>query len=156
MMKARDIRLRFAQRFKQNKVGCWLWHGSICAVSGYARIGSYNKTLYAHRVSWEMFQGAIPAGMMVCHKCDVRHCVNPNHLFLGTAKDNMQDALKKGRLNPPKWRCDETHPSAKLTNKQVREIRKSNKSAFFLAKKYGVFFRTIYAVKLRKSFRDVK
>lgn len=53
--------------------------------------------LYAHRVSWELFRGPIPNKLFVLHKCDNKNCINPDHLFLGTAKDNIHDCIRKGR-----------------------------------------------------------
>jgi hypothetical protein len=77
---------------------------SECVVSpystngtGYAKLERKGKTLYHHRIAYEETYGPIPEGMQVCHKCDVRNCINPEHLFLGTAKDNMQDCKDKGR-----------------------------------------------------------
>ena len=69
--------------------GCWLWLGFI-SPDGYG-------TRLAHRRAWELARGPIPDGMLVCHRCDVRHCVNPDHLFLGTHLDNMRDMIRKGR-----------------------------------------------------------
>ena len=89
---------RFHEKYVPvTETGCWIWTRSKCR--GYGRI-SYNGTgKMAHRISWEIHCGPIPEGMLVLHKCDVPACVNPEHLFLGTYKDNTQDAIKKGRLH---------------------------------------------------------
>lgn len=73
---------------------CWLWNKAIDK-AGYGRFGS--GSLYSHRESYKLFIGAIPEGMLVCHKCDIRTCVNPEHLFLGTYDDNNQDMIAKKR-----------------------------------------------------------
>lgn len=77
--------------------GCWIWIGRT-STNGYGRIGiGRNKQYAAHRVSWEHYRGPIPAGMIVCHKCDTPLCINPNHLFIGTHADNARDRDRKGR-----------------------------------------------------------
>ena len=82
---------------KVNKTDtCWLWTASS-RTDGYGVIGIEGKTKSAHRVSWQLTYGDIPDGLYVCHHCDNKLCVNPNHLFLGTAKDNTQDMIQKGR-----------------------------------------------------------
>lgn len=90
--------------------GCILWMGPV-GNHGYGNF-HYNKTLYlTHRAAYEIFKGPIPDGMMVCHTCDVKICINPEHLFLGTSFDNMADMARKGRQ------------SRKLTDEDVRQIR---------------------------------
>lgn len=93
---------RFESKFEKVD-GCWEWMGYRNR-TGYGGIGvplsgrnSYFVQRYAHRVSWELYRGPIPDKICVCHRCDNPSCVNPDHLFLGSRKDNTQDMVKKGR-----------------------------------------------------------
>lgn len=74
---------------------CWLWKGSVS--QGYGATYFRGHLTRAHRASWIMANGEIPKGKIACHKCDVPLCVNPDHIFIGTHKDNMQDMISKGR-----------------------------------------------------------
>lgn len=76
--------------------GCWLW-GKCLQSKGYGQFWKDGKVVYAHRASWEIYRGAIPAGLDVLHHCDVPSCVNPAHLFLGSHQENMRDMVQKGR-----------------------------------------------------------
>jgi hypothetical protein len=75
--------------------GCWEWRG--CLSSGYGMASYRGKKMMAHRAAWVMTFGEIPVGYLVCHKCDNHPCVRPDHLFLGTPRDNMIDMYSKGR-----------------------------------------------------------
>ena len=76
---------------------CWLWQGPCFKDNGYGRAFHDGHRQPAHRVAWELTNGPIPDGLFACHHCDVKPCVRPSHLFLGTQKDNMQDWTKKGK-----------------------------------------------------------
>ncbi len=84
--------LKYGLTTIDSESGCVLW-GKTFFENGYGRY----KDKRAHRVSWELTNGVIPNNLLVLHRCDVRNCINPNHLFLGTQYDNMQDMIKKGR-----------------------------------------------------------
>ena len=108
---------RFMAKIVIREDGCWEWIGGK-APGGYGvfQVGTFAepKVVRAHRWSYEHFVGPLPAGMHACHKCDFPSCCNPEHLFPGTAKDNAQDAARKGRNGAPK----------KLTPDQVDDIRR--------------------------------
>ena len=111
--------------------GCWLWLGKITP-GGY---GSH-KDRAAHRISYEAHVGPIPDGHLVCHKCDTRLCINPDHLFTGMYADNHDDMRRKGRQS-----AGETHGSAKLNKEKVTEIRShilAGLSQSKIAKLYGI------------------
>jgi hypothetical protein len=119
---------------------CWLWIACKCH-GGYGQYFSRPKQVSAHRFSWMHFNGDIPIGLKVLHKCDVRACVNPEHLFLGSSKDNSVDMVKKGRSAR-----GERQGLSKLSSQDVADIRnqysrgrsKSEFSLYGLAKRYGV------------------
>jgi hypothetical protein len=81
---------------------CWEWTASL--QGGYGRIRVGARLLMAHRYSYQLSNGEIPPGMLVCHKCDNPKCINPSHLFLGTAEDNAHDKVNKKRYKAPQKR----------------------------------------------------
>ncbi len=126
--------------------GCWLWIGAAWSL-GYGHMcrkidgKSINKA--AHRFSWEYHVGPIPERMQVLHKCDVPSCVNPDHLFIGTQQDNVDDMTRKGRQVKLKG---EESGMAKLTDARVLYIRKSKKTRRELSAELGVSLSTITQV----------
>ena len=89
--------------------GCWLWVGSMDGKVGYGLMTLEKKTMGAHRASWILHNGEIPKGMLICHKCDVRLCVNPNHLYVGTYTDNARDTVKRNRGKTGFTHCKRGH-----------------------------------------------
>lgn len=130
--------------------GCWLWVRSLNS-NGYGQLSRNGKQHQAHRYSWALHNGPIPAGLYVCHRCDTRACVNPEHLFLGTALDNMQDMKRKGRERHP-GRKGEANPEAKLNAASVLAIRAalaSGERPVSLAAQYGVTTSLVSHIKRR-------
>lgn len=99
---------------------CWEWQAAR-QPTGYGAVWLGRRVAISHRVAWTLTNGPIPNGKHVCHHCDNPPCCNPEHLFLGTDDDNMRDKEQKGRANHSH---SEARPSAKLTNDDVREIRR--------------------------------
>lgn len=112
---------RFWARVQKSE-GCWLWTGAFDGV-GYGKLNHQGCRWGAHRMAYALSKGAIPGGMLVCHHCDVRACCRPEHLFLGTYADNAGDCVKKGRARGGSL-PGAKHPSAKMTDDTVREIRR--------------------------------
>lgn len=150
MSAKRTMKTSFEDRYiPEPNSGCWIWLGKM--FSGYGQMGHR----FAHRVSFEKHKGSIPRGIYVCHSCDVKICVNPDHLFLGTQKVNLQDMASKGRgvgnsKTPGHLRC-----KAKLTPEKVIEIRASTDGTCALAAKYGVHRQTILRVRTRESYSAI-
>lgn len=134
--------------------GCLEWGGHRLP-NGYG----YYSHRYVHRLSYEINFGDIPPGMLVCHKCDNPPCFEPSHLFVGTHKDNAQDCVRKGRNSRPPRHSGETHRSARLTEADVREIRRQRDRYGIkfseLARVFGVKKQAVRAAAIRKTWRHV-
>jgi len=136
--------------------GCWMWQAQIDR-DGYGRFRYKGKTQRAPRVAYQLLVGIIPTGLFVLHTCDVRSCVNPNHLYLGTQADNIRDRDGRGRKGYNSCAKGEKHGRAKLTENQVIEIKKNNSdSDIALASQYGVTRSAIYHIRKGYNWKHVR
>jgi hypothetical protein len=137
--------------------GCWLWLGAI-DVAPRLPYGKFwdkrvGRSVVAHRASWMMFRGDIPAGKKVLHRCDVAACVNPEHLFLGSPRENTQDMIRKGRNAPMVATRRGTNSNFnKLTPEQVRSIRSSEGKQREIAASFGVSQSCVSLIKRRVNW----
>ncbi len=176
--KARPIRDRFEAFVERVPFSeCWYWTG-VQSKYGYGRFSGPSGFSHAHRVSWELSVGPIPEGLVVCHRCNVKLCVNPSHLYLGTQKENVRDAIKDGlwpavhgSTRHPESRCrgdahwTRKHPerlrgvannSAKLSDTAVIDILGRSQSAKEFAAKYGVALGTVYGLWGGKGWKHLR
>lgn len=129
-----------------NDTGCWVWRG-VRSTAGYP----YHGAIRAHRAVYELFNGPIPEGQFVCHRCDNPPCVNPAHLFAGTSAENTRDCAEKRRFPH-----GESHFRAKFTAPMVRSIRRRfecGASATAMAREFGVGRSTIIKIVTRKLWK---
>jgi hypothetical protein len=147
---------KFVKNSSHNE--CWEWTGT----QNHSGYGLYTvgdgkrrrKTHSAHRYSWVLKFGPVPDGLFVCHRCDNRSCVNPDHLFLGTAKDNMVDASDKMRMSH-----GEHHHETTLTEEMVTALRAeyatTGKSTRDLAQEFGISPSSAWRIINRKTWKHI-
>ncbi|MGH8601325.1 MAG: HNH endonuclease signature motif containing protein [Gammaproteobacteria bacterium] len=148
----KNVKDRFEGKYVKAGVDkCWLWLAS-CFYDGYGSFTYKGRRYGAHRISWMLQNGPIPKGMCVLHRCDVKSCVNPSHLFLGTYADNAIDKVKKNRQAK-----GDVNGRAKLTEQQVREIRwtSGDQTQRDLGRIYGVSHAVIGYIVNRKNWKHV-
>lgn len=136
--------------------GCWLWEKGLDHLKKYGYTWYNNKNIRAHRASYLAFNGEIPNGLFVLHKCDNPKCVNPQHLFLGTNEDNLKDMAAKGRSCRGELNKCGKHGKAKLTEADVLAIRKDTRLTREIAKQYGIDRSYAGVVRSGKSWRHLK
>lgn len=148
----RSIAQRLEALSMLNEVsGCRLWQGATNKKdNGYGVLNVDGRVRYAHRLAWEEVNGPVPAGSHVCHKCDVRTCINPDHMFLGTHADNMADKVAKGRQSK-----GEEHYASRLTEDDVREIRAAVSTIEKIGERYGVSPQAISGIRCGKKWKHV-
>lgn len=142
------VSVRLSRKTAIQEDGCWLFTGAKSSF-GYGVIIDGGRQKLTHRVSYQLHCGAIPEGALVCHTCDVRHCVNPAHLFIGTHDDNNKDKVDKGR---------QPHGSAivnsKLSEQDARDIlRNVSETHTAIAKRYGVAQSTVSRIKSGRRWK---
>jgi len=129
---------------------CFIWTGT--EINGYGRLGYKGRDMLAHRASYIFFRGEIPDGMFVCHECDNPACVRPDHLFLGTAKDNAEDCFKKNRTAH-----GEKNHHHKITAETAAEIfeacRAGNMTQGMIAEKYNTSRAVVTQIKIGRNWR---
>jgi hypothetical protein len=170
-----------AQRFSERAAPrrpdeCWMWSGTVTARQGYGILKLPSKPWCAHRIAWMLrHHRPVPDGMFVCHHCDTPGCVNPDHLFVGTAKDNSADMVRKGRgrshpcdpsvFNIGIWRRDNApfigsnHPMAKLHETTVFEIKRaleSGEPGVSIATRFGCSTYTVSNIRCGKQWKHVR
>ena len=137
--------------------GCWTWFGSKMKPSlanprtlPYGRIRYNNKVYLAHRFSWIVYRGGLASGDAICHRCDNPLFVNPDHLFRGTQKENIEDRDSKERQAR-----GEKHGFARLTDDLVRRIRASDKTNVWWEKETGIHRATIRHARARMTWKHI-
>jgi hypothetical protein len=179
-----DVIQRFEAKFiPEPNSGCWLWTAATDG-RGYGRFRIGSKTdgtrrsAIAPRISWSIYKGELPDDACVLHRCDNPYCVNPDHLFLGSHLDNMQDCVKKHRISRGERHSEIQkrvvargvrhyragaldffgldNPQSKLTEDHVRAIRNDARTNFEIAREYGISFQQVSRIKRGERWGHIK
>lgn len=155
-----DLRTRLLAKVRVQPCGCWLWTGAKRdSRVGYGEIRVFGKRMGAHRASYEAFIGPIPDGLFVCHHCDTPSCINPSHLYAGSNRENVMDAVRRGRwVVERRVNRGENHGMSKLDDIRVRKIRAigGSLSQSKIAAMFGVSPSVIGEVLRRETWKHVQ
>jgi len=124
--------------------GCWVWDGA-CIGRGYGYFRRGGKLVYAHRESYEAYNGESVSGLVVRHKCDTPSCVNPQHLVSGTQKDNIADAVRRKRIA-----TGVRNGHCKYSDSVIREVRDAEGTNGEIARRFGIDRKYVWAIRASK------
>lgn len=135
---------------------CWLWTASL-STHGYGQVGVGPLIRRCHRVAWELINGPLPNAIRLCHRCDVRRCVRPDHMFLGTQADNLTDMRAKGRWKAtPRFGVD--NPRAHFTDDEIVTIRRrfaQGETCSHISRHFSVYPSTISSIVKRHTWKHI-
>lgn len=134
--------------------GCWIWTASVNK-AGYGQISMPGRPMLAHRVCWEFYKGPIPNGKFICHKCDTPGCINPDHMFVGDHRDNMQDMRNKGRAPKVESAKGDKNKSSKISNETALAIFNAEGPQREICKTFNVSRSTLQAIKYGRQWSSV-
>lgn len=146
-----EILLRILRNTSIQQAGCWEWQGAK-SVAGYGRISFDGVRWAVHRLMAHIKISDVADTAVVCHRCDNPSCVNPEHLFIGSQKDNVDDRDLKGRRNQARG---EAQGSSKLTEKQVSAIRLDSRKQLIIASEYGISRAHVGNIKANRAWKHV-
>ena len=151
-----SIKCTIKGKTKINENGCWIWQASKDKNGyGFIKEEKGRKQLKVHRASYELFKGKIPNGLFVLHICDEPRCCNPDHLWIGTAKENTEDCINKNRRKDDKG---SKNPMSKLNEDLVKELKKkflNGERTIDLSKKYKIPYKTLEKIRQNLTWRHV-
>jgi HNH endonuclease len=146
-----SMQTRFERKYiPEPNSGCWLWIGNLFVSGGYGDFKENGKRIRAHVYSYKIHKGEIPSGKFVLHTCDMPCCVNPDHLYAGTPKQNTDDCIERNRFP-----YGIKHGMAKLTEEQVRAIRVDSRLHRIIALEYGLDRAYVGQIKNRISWKHI-